>query len=160
MNPEVIKAMNRKKEKHPIRDWWKKNGYMVWRVVLFPIWYPMRVWERLWNKCYAALNARQVWSEERANEILSYYIPRRADWDDKEKTFFFFDNGMGWCLHSARKYLKWKDRRWWKKFCGVWGGKIRIYLINDFEMEGFTKEFGDCSESWTEINFILKEGKE
>ena len=42
MNPEVIKAMNRKNEKHPVRDWWKKNGYMVWRVVLLPIWLPMR----------------------------------------------------------------------------------------------------------------------
>lgn len=160
MNPEVIKAMNRKNEKHPVRDWWKKNGYKVWRVVLFPIWCPIRLWEVLYTKWYIAQNARQPWSEERANEILSYYIPRRADWNDKEKTFFFFDNGMGWSLHSAKKYLKWKDRRWWKKFCGVWGGKIRVYLINDFEMEGFTKEHGDCSEGWTEVNFILKEGRE
>lgn len=156
MNPEVIKAMNRKNEKHPIRDWWKKNGYKFWRVVLFPIRFPMRGLEKVKSK----INARIKWSEERANEILSYYIPRRAEWGDEEKTFFFFDNGMGWGLRSAKKYLKRKDRRWWKKFCGVWGGKIRVYLINDFEMEGFTKEFGDCSEGWTEINFILKEGKE
>ena len=156
MNPEVIKAMNRKNEKHPIRDWWKKNGYKFWRVVLLPIWLPMQWLEKVKSK----VNARIKWSEERANEILSYYIPRRANWDDKEKTFFFFDNGMGWSLHSAKKYLKWKDRRWWKKFCGVWGGKIRVYLINDFEMEGFTKEHGDCSEGWTEVNFILEEGRE
>ena len=156
MNPEVIKAMNRKNEKHPVRDWWKKNGYKVWRVVLLPIWLPMQWLEKVKSK----VNVRIKWSEERANEILSYYIPRRADWDDKEKTFFFFDNGMGWSLRSAKKYLKWKDRRWWKKFCGFWGGKIRIYLIHDFEMEGFTKEHGDCSEGWTEVNFILKEGRE
>ena len=156
MNPEVIKAMSRKNKKRPIRDWWKKNGYKVWRVVLLPIWLPMRGLEKVKSK----INARIKWSEERANEILSYYIPRRAEWGDEEKTFFFFDNGMGWSSRSAKKYLKWKDRRWWEKFCGVWGGKIRVYLINDFEMEGFTKEHGDCSEGWTEVNFILKEGRE
>lgn len=159
MNSEIIKAMNRKNEKHPVRDWWKKNGYKVCRAVLFPIWWPMRMWERLCGKWHAAQNAKQVWSEERANEILSYYIPRRADWDDKEKTFFFFDNGMGWGFHSAKKYLKWKDRCWWKKFCGCWGGKIRAYLIGDFEMEGFTKEVGCCSDGWTEVNFIMNEGQ-
>lgn len=160
MNPEIIKAMNRKNEKHPARDWWKKNGYKVWRVVLFPIWHPMRLWERLYSKWYFAQNARQVWSEERASEILSYYIPRRANWDDEEKTFFFFDNGLGWNFRSAKKYLKWKDRRWWKKFVGCWGGDIRTYLISGFEMEGFTKEVGDCLDGWAEINFMLKEGRE
>ena len=160
MNPEIIKAMNRKNEKHPVRDWWRKNGYKVCRVVLFPIWYPMRLVERLYSKWYAAQSARQVWSEERANEILSYYIPRRADWSDEEQTFFFFDNGMGWGFHSAKKYLNWKDRRWWKKFCGLWGGKIRTYLIDDFELEGFTKEIGDCSNGWTELNFVLKKERE
>lgn len=160
MNPEIIKAMNRNNEKHLVRDWWKKNGYKVWRVVLFPIWYPMRMWERLYNKWYDVQNAKQVWSEERANEILSYYIPRRANWSDEEKAFFFFDNGWGWSFRSAKKHLKWKDRRWWKKFCGFCGGKLKTYLIDNFEMEGFTKELGDCSEGWTEVKFVLKEGGE
>ena len=148
--------MNRKNEKHPVRDWWKKNGYKVWRVVLLPIWLPMQWLEKVKSK----VNVRIKWSEERANEILSYYIPRRADWDDGEKTFFFFDNGMGWSFRSAKKYLKWKDRRWWKKFAGCWGGDIRTYLIGGFEMEGFTKEVGCCSDGWTEVNFVLKEGRE
>ena len=160
MNTEIIKAMNRKNEKHPVRDWWRKNGYKVFRVVLFPIWYPMRLWERLYSKWYAACNARQVLSEERASEILSYYIPRRAEWGEEEQTFFFFDNGMGWGFHSAKKYLNWKDRRWWKKFCGWAGGRIRVYLINQFELEGFTKEIGDCSDGWTEVNFVLKGERE
>ena len=153
MNSEIVKAMNRKNGKHPVRDWWRKNGYKVWRVVLFPIWYPMQMWERLSYKWHAARSARQIWSEERANAILSYYIPRRAEWGEEEKTFFFFDNGMGWGFHSAKKYLKWKDRRWWKKFCGWTGGKIRDYLINQFELEGFVKKVHDCSDGWTEISF-------
>ena len=35
MNKEITKAMNRKEKK---TTWWKKNGYKVMRIILFPIW--------------------------------------------------------------------------------------------------------------------------
>lgn len=37
MTDEVIKAMQGKKE-HKIRKWWSKNGYKIFRVILFPFW--------------------------------------------------------------------------------------------------------------------------
>ena len=151
MNNEVIKAMNRKNEKHPIRDWWKKNKYKILRVVLFPVWAPVALCDKIKSK----MRKRQVWSEERANEILSYYIPRYADWDDEEKTFFFFDNGMGWNLCHAKKRLKRKDRRWWGCFAGFGGYKVRRYLIDSFELEGFEKEVGCCDDGWTEVSFRM-----
>lgn len=160
MNSEIIKAMNRKNEKHPVRDWWRKNGYKVFRVVLFPIWWPMRMWERLCDKLRFAQNARQVWSEERVNEILSYYVPRYCSWSEETQELYFFDNGYGWSMRYAKKHLKRKDRRWWNKFNGWTGGKIRDYLINQFELEGFSKEVRNCSDGWTEISFVLKEGRE
>ena len=149
MNAEIIKAMNRKNEKHPIRDWWHKNGYKVARVVLFPIW--GCVWAH--NKIKSKLNAQIEWSDERANEILSYYVPRKCSWDEETQELHFFDNGYGWSMCSAKKRLKFKDRRFWNKFGGWAGGKIREYLLNTFELEGFTKELGDCSDGWTEIYF-------
>lgn len=145
MNAEIIKAMNRKNEKHLIRDWWRKNGYKVMRVVLFPIW--VCAWAH--DKIKSKLNARTKWNEERANKILNYYTPRRSEWNAEEKTFYFFDNGMGWYLGSAKKYLKRKDRRFWYLF----HHKIRRYLIDSYELEGFKKEIGDCSDGWTEIYF-------
>ena len=149
MNNEVIKAMQSKKE-HKARKWWCKNGYKVWRVVLFPLW----IGEILWNEVNKRLNDKQKWNEERANEILNYYIPRRSEWVDKEKTFYFFDNGMGWAYGCAKYYLKRKDRRFWKVNSGWWGGKMREYLIEKFQLEGFTKEVGTCDD-WTEITFKL-----
>ena len=42
----------------------------------------------------------------------------------------------------AKKHLKRKDRRFWN-IHGSWGGgKIRSYLINEFELEGFEKKLG------------------
>lgn len=149
MNNEVIKAMQGKKE-HKIRTWMEKNGYKVLRVVLFPIW----IATVLKDKISEYLLDREVWSDERATEILNYYIPRCADWDADNKEFYFFDNGRGWYI---KKYLKLKDRLFWKANATPWGWKMRSFLIDKFELEGFTKELGDCSEGWTEIFFKLNE---
>lgn len=153
MNNEVIKAMNKKPRKDSnLKKWWRKNGYKVWRVVLFPLW--AFVWSR--DKIKTYLNARTEWSESRANEILNYYVPRFADWDKNDKTFYFFDNGYGWSMGFAKKYLRLKDRRFWKLYASWCGGRVRDYLINNFELEGFTKEVGNCWDGWTEIIFTMK----
>lgn len=149
MTNEILKAMQSKKE-HKIRKWWSKNGYKVLRVILFPLW----IGDILINKYRAWLNSKEEWSEERATEILSYYIPRRSEWDAENKSFYFFDNGLGWNIKLAKKYLKLKDRRFWKVH-SFWGGEMRSFLMNKFELEGFTKELGDCCEGWTEIYFDL-----
>ena len=153
MNNEIIKAMQGKKEhkEHKARKWWRKNGYKVLRVVFFPLWFGNRAWEEI-NK---RLNNKQEWNEERASEILNYYIPRRAKWNEKEQCFYFFDNGLGWNYHLAKRYLKRKDRRFWKVNCTWWGGKMRTFMINKFELEGFTKKIGVCDEGWTEITYYL-----
>lgn len=154
MNAEVIKAMNKKETKlDTIRKWWSKNGYKVMRVVLFPLW----IYTVVYEKIQSWLISRTTWSEERANEILSYYVPRYASWNAEDKTFYFFDNGYGWGFSFAKKHLKWGDRRFWKVHSGWVGGKIRTYLINEFELEGFKKELGNCYDGWTEISFTMIE---
>ena len=154
MNKEIIKAMNKKETKiDKIRKWWSKNGYKVMRVILFPIWWGIKAKEKITSY----LNSKCEWSEERANEILSYYIPRNSDWDAEDKSFYFFDNGYGWSIDCAKKYLKRKDRRFWKLHTGWAGGKIRTYLIEKFELEGFKKEVGDCYDSRTDISFKMIE---
>lgn len=153
MNTEVIKAMNRKPKNNTFRKWWSKNGYKVMRVIFFPFWIGMVISEKIQK----ALNARQVWSGERAKKVLDYYVPRRAEWSETDKTFYFFDNGMGWG-NLAKRYLKLKDRRWWNNhrgFCG--GGKIRDYLINEYEIAGFDKQVGNCDCGWTEIAFVMQQ---
>lgn len=155
MNKEIIKAMN-KKSKSKLWAWWGKNDYKVFRVILFPLWAIVY----LKDKINIWLNSKQNWNETRAIEILNYYIPRRAEWDDKEKCFYFFDNGMGWNLVYAKHYLKRKDRRFWKVNCSWWGGEMRTFLINKFELDGFTKEVGYCGDSDTEITYYLNKEKD
>lgn len=154
MNKEVIKAMNKKEVKtNAIRKWWSKNGYKVMRVILFPIWWGICIKD----KVNIYLNAKEEWSEERADEILNYYIPRKAEWDDEDKEFYFADNGTGWGMKCHQKKIKRKDRRWWKIHTNGWGGKVRNYLLYKFELEGFTKEVGDTEDFWTEVTFRMIE---
>lgn len=154
MNKETVKAMNKKHTVlDDIKNWWYKNGYMVWRVLLFPVW--AVVWCR--EKIKPILDNKTTWSEKRAAEILGYYIPRRADWDAEKKEFYFFDNGMGWNMkHTLRKYIKLRDRRFWKLYASGWGYKMRDYLINSFKLEGFTKEVSPSYDFETEIVFTMK----
>lgn len=154
MNKEVMKAMNKKETKmDTIRKWWNKNGYKVMRVILFPIWWGVCIKD----KVNSYLNNKEEWSEERAEEILNYYIPRKAEWCEDEKCFYFADNGMGWGMACNKKSIKFHDRRWWKKHTSFWGGEVRSYLIDKFELEGFEKEVGDTYDSWTEITFKMIE---
>ena len=154
MNKEVVKAMNKKENRfNAIKKWWNKNGHKVMRVVLFPVWFGIKAKEKITSY----LNSREEWSEERVKEILNYYIPRLADWNEEDKSFYFFDNGYGWSIGLAKKYLKRKDRRFWNIYNGWSGGKIRSYLIDEFELEGFEKEVGNCSDGWTEIAFRMIE---
>lgn len=154
MNKEIIKAIEKKKKSnHTIRKWWSKNGYKIINVILFPIY----CISTLKDKIQYHLDKKEVWNEEHATEILNYYIPRRSEWNAEDNSFHFFDNGFGWNIKLTKKYLKLKDRRFWKVNGDWWGGEIRSFLINKFELEGFTKELGDCSEGWTTITFILNE---
>lgn len=154
MTKETIKAMNKKPTKlDAFHNWWSDYGYIVLRVLLFPVW--AIVWS--YEKIEAYIDKRMEWSEARAAEILGYYIPRVSTWDAEAKEFYFFDNGRGWNMkYICRKYIKLRDRKFWKKYAGGWGYKMREYLINTFELEGFTKELGDCSD-YTEITFKLIE---
>ena len=154
MNAEVVKAMNKKETKFDqSRKWWRKNGYKIMRVILFPVWWGICIKDKVDAWAYN----RNEWSEERANEILSYYVPRKAEWDAEDKCFYFVDNGMGWGMKSHQKKIKLRDRHWWKKFTSGWGGPVRAYLISKFELEGFEKIVGDTYDSWTEITFKMIE---
>ena len=76
MNKEILKAIENKQKKHPFRDWWNSNDSLkARRIIFFPIWIYVVISDKIkqWN-C-----DRTEWDEKRADEILTYYIPRTSD---------------------------------------------------------------------------------
>ena len=103
------------------------------------------------NTC---LNSKNEWNEERANEILSYFIPRAAVWSEDTKTFYYANSGTDWDLNYCIEYLNKEDRIWWNCNSKPFGGKIKTYLVEEFELDGFTKEIVYTNdEGWVEILF-------
>ena len=154
MNKEIVKAMNKKKASNfrvTVKRWWRKNDYKIRRIIFFPIWI-ITVLKDLYN---THADSKEGWDEKRAEEILNYYVPRRFHWIPERQSFYYFDNGRGWGITSAKKYLKRKDRRFWRIHAGWFGGEMRDFMINKFELEGCTKRVGDCADEWTEIEYTL-----
>lgn len=60
-------------------------------------------------------------------------------------------------MKGRQRKLKLHDRRWWNLHRDFWGGKIRDYLLEKFELEGFEKIVGDTYDNWTEITFRMIE---
>ena len=87
MNKEIIKAINEKEKKtSTFKIWWGKNDYKVYRIIFFPLWIISIIFEKISRN----LNEKNFWSEKRANEILSYYVPRFSEWCAEEQEFYFF----------------------------------------------------------------------
>lgn len=156
MNKEVEKVINREEKKPTsFSKWWNDNRHKIMRILFFYIWIPMCIAGKVEKK----LNVRNGWNDERANEILNYYIPRRAVWDNKKKEFYLFDNGYGWSINFAKKYLKLKDRRFWKVNCNHSGSDLCDYLVEKFELEGFTKEVLEYDFNSMELIFKMNQEK-
>ena len=155
MNKEARKAMHKNESiGYKIKTWWNLNSYKIVIVIFFPFFACGYACEKISNY----LDSRCEWSEERANKILSYFIPRRAEWHNDDKCFYFSDNGYGWTYN--KKFIKLRDHRWWKCNTHFCGGKVREYLIEKFEMDGFRKEVGDTYDQWAEVTFYLIEDGE
>ena len=158
MNKEIKKAIKKQQRKQKpskikeLKSWYKNKYYKIWRVILFPIYLCLLAHHKIKEYRYN----KEIWDEERVNKILNYYIPRTADWNEEDKSFYFFDNGYGWNLSHAKKHLKFKDRHFWKHYTVGWGGEIRRYLVENFELEGFTKENLGGISSWDDTKIVFK----
>lgn len=159
MNQEVLKAMNKSnKEKFSVKV--KKVLKKIDKIILYPVCLMCEGFDELGAKYQKWQASKNEWDEARAKEIFDYFIPRRCNWNEKDKTFYYFNNGYGWDMAIAKKYLKRKDRTFWKIHCGWWGNEMRKYLCEKYELEGFRKiVYHNYNPHFTEISFKLIEDK-
>lgn len=126
----------------------KKEWYMIHgKKWTYPFWLaPIVPFAILEDKIRDWRYNRLVWNEERAQRVLEYAFPNKAEIDRENQSIgrylrsFWFD----WY-----KFAKRRDKRWCKKF----NIQLREYCINTFQMDGYTKEVDIENEEWTWVGF-------
>ncbi len=108
------------KPKRP--SWWSRNGYKVWRVILFPVY--------LWILGFRAFEdwmvKRQKLDDKKDDEILSAFLAKRAEVDEGclwycKEWHYYSIRVEGWLNIKYRYYLKAFRRTLMDKFVEILG---------------------------------------
>lgn len=109
--------------------------------------YPLMVLVYWLDKLGHYLRNRTQWSDKRTERIITYAFPKKADIDKEKGTIgrYFREWGFYW-----KSYAKWYN----KWYCEKYNSAMLKYLIENFELKGFTKEVNIEEFEWTYVKFI------
>lgn len=143
------KNLDKLNKKHPIRTWWRKNDYKVWRVILFPLYFLELARQKLEKIQYNKME----WREEEAKRIFDKYLPRRVKSDmDEDGSFLVceyagdFHPGVD-ILWGFDTHMTKKDKNYFWKFYN----NFKKYLLSKdgYQIEGYKKIHYD---DWKEFS--------
>lgn len=168
MNKEVAKAINKKnklndryrkqyeknskKRESKWRNWLRKNRHIIFRVIFFPIWIAI-IYANMLDRF---LDSRTLWCEERANKILQNFVLDVAIWKRENQTLYLADFYYDWRFEWVKYHIKKKDYRFYR----LYEDRMRLYLIESFMLDGFTKVVRNCENNCVEILFKIKQEEE
>lgn len=146
-------AKRQRKENNKLRNWWKKNRHIVWRILLFWLYIPVL--------CYDAWQDRQSkiqYDNNLTKKYLDKVLPSLAvcycsnpnyilfgDFDGFEYGISFTD------LYSSRVMHKYKRaRRYFNKFYR----QIEEYILNTYQIDGYKKINLNNEKDWKSVENI------
>ena len=133
------------------KQWWNKNGYKVMRVLLFYIWIPSLIIDKLKAKNYIKDYNNGEISVDWLKKFCDKYLPGICD--KTENGYYFFNNGYGF---SGYRFIKRRDR----KIASIHRSSLLYYIVDKYEIEGYTKDVIDNGRyDYYEVEFI-KNGNE
>lgn len=144
---KIEKQVNRKKrrENNKLRKWWRKNSYKVWRVLLFWLWIPIKLFCDADDKKYKAIQYSDEITKKYLDKVLPYLV---SYWGEEPDCFLMTDAGdMGGISFKAlmslpRRYRK--QERYFSKFYQ----EVKAYIVRTYEVDGYEKFPILTSEDW------------
>ena len=130
------------------KKWWDKNGYKILRILLFYIWIPMLIIDKIKSKNYKKIYNNGEVSVDWLKKFCDTYLPGICD--KTENGYYFFNNGYGF---GGYKFIKRKDRKIASMHCSI----LLYYIVNKYEIEGYDKNIlssGGYYESGYEVEFV------
>lgn len=134
----LIKVQRR----NPVCEWWGRNGYKVWRVVLFPVWAVIWSKNKIEEKRYNALK----WDDERATTILDKTLPSLLD-KDEDGTLWYFSDWRPYFYN--RRGIHGKNKR----FAYKYNATICEFLFEKYQIEGYEKTIEKVTYNVCAIKF-------
>ena len=131
---QVAKKQRRKNNK--LRKWWSKNDYKVWRVLLFWLWIPIKLFRKINERKYKATQYSDQITKKYLDKVLPYLV---SYWDEDPSRFLFTTaSDMGGISFRALMSLPSrysKQRRYFTKFYQ----DVKEYILKTYEIDGYEK---------------------
>ena len=150
MDKKLLKAKAKRDKKRPVRTWWRKNGYKVWRVVLFPTWIYYAARDKRKEKTYKELQ----FSPELCRAYLDKVLPDMVARECEDVNCFLISDSenMGDIelsfLYDSRS-IKEKYRRFFSRF----RTQVKDYVLNEYTIDGYDKT---TITNWVEWERVTK----
>ena len=129
-------ARRQRRENNKIKKWWQHNSYKVWRVLLFWLWIPIKVFNIKTDKRYKAMQYSNETTKKYLDKVLPYLV---AYWREDPNCFLITSAGdMGSIRFRAlmslpRRYRK--QERYFTKFYQ----EVQTYIVRTYEVDGYNK---------------------
>lgn len=148
---ELNKELNKKEDTkiQKVKKWWGKNRYKVLRVVLFPLWIACILKEKYDEYCYN----REQFSIEKCEKFFDKYLAKICEYDKESQTFW-----IDVCDYDVFYWNSFVKSRRDKIFAKKNGREMKLYLIEEYEVEGYKKivEKQEYMEQWIGFEKIEK----
>jgi hypothetical protein len=135
---KIEKQVNRKKrrENNKLRKWWRKNDYKVWRILLFWLWLPIKLFDDTDKKRYKAIQYNDEITKKYLDKVLPYLV---SYWREESDCFLITSAGdMGGINFKALMYLPRRYRKQQRYFVKFYE-EVKTYIVRTFEIDGYKK---------------------
>lgn len=144
---KIEKQVNRKKrrENNRLKKWWRKNSYKVWRVLLFWLWLPIKLFCDADDKQYKAIQYSNEITKKYLDKVLPYLV---AYWREEPNCFLMTDAGdMGGISFKALMSLPRRHRKQERYFTKFYQ-EVKAYIVRTYEVDGYEKFSIMTSADW------------
>lgn len=144
---KIEKQVNKKKrrENNKLRKWWRANSYKVWRVLLFWVWIPIKLFYNANENKYKAIQYDNETTKKYLDKVLPYLV---SYWGEEPNGFLITSaDDMGGIQFQALKRLPSRYRKQKRYFIKFYK-KVEEYIVRTYEVDGYEKFSIMTSEDW------------
>ena len=136
MDKKILKAKEEHDKVRPVRKWWSKNGYKVWRVVLFPAWIHYALKEKSNNKLHDELKFSTDMCKTYLDKVMPIMV---AHYCEDASCFLISDSDYMGDISFSNFRNRAKVNKKYTRFFLKFSKQVREYILNEYQIDGYEK---------------------